>query len=66
MGVSWARQALYIRQAYAMAPENPRVDMMLWFLVGDQPQIGGLQSGLESTAGTKKPASTTVRNLPHS
>jgi hypothetical protein len=64
MGASWAKQALYLKQAYALARKNPRVDMLLWFLVRDQPQIGGWQSGLETTAGRKKPAWTAFRNLP--
>ena len=42
-GISWSKQALYMKQAYAMARKNPRIDMMLWFLVGDEPSIGGWQ-----------------------
>jgi len=64
MGTSWTKQALYMKQAYALARKNPRIDMMLWFLVRDQPQIGGWQSGLETVTGKKKPAWTAFRNLP--
>ena len=55
-GVSLAKQALYLKQAFAIARANPRIDMMLWFLLKDEPTLGGWQSGLISTADTKKPA----------
>ena len=29
-GVSWARQAAYLRQAFAIAHRNPRIQMMIW------------------------------------
>jgi hypothetical protein len=63
-GVSWSKQALYMKQAYAMARKNPRIDMMLWFLVRDEPNLGGWQSGLETVAGRKKPSWNTFVNLP--
>ncbi|HJX49184.1 MAG TPA: hypothetical protein VJ375_15195 [Gaiellaceae bacterium] len=63
-GISWAKQALYMKQAYAMARKNPRIDMMLWFLVRDEPNLGGWQSGLETVAGKKKPAWSAFLSLP--
>jgi hypothetical protein len=42
-GVSWALQARYLTQAFAIARKNPRIDMMLWFLVKDEPQLSGWQ-----------------------
>ena len=63
-GISWAKQALYMKQAYAMARKNPRIDMMLWFLVTDEPNLGGWQSGLETVAGKKKPSWATFLKLP--
>ena len=63
-GVSWAKQALYMQQAYAIARKNPRIDMMLWFLVRDDPSKTGWQSGLETSAGKKKPSWTTFLKLP--
>ena len=48
-----------MKQAYAMARKNPRIDMMLWFLVRDEPNIGGWQSGLQTLAGKKKPSWST-------
>ena len=55
-GVSWVKQAKYLKQAYAIARRNPRITMMLWFLLKDEPRIGGWQSGLETAAGKKKPS----------
>jgi hypothetical protein len=64
MGVSWAKQAAYLKQAYALARKNPRIDMLLWFLVRDQPQLGGWQSGLETVTGVKKPAWFAFTSVP--
>jgi hypothetical protein len=55
-GVSWARQAQYLEQAHAIARRHPRIDMLLWFLLRDEPRLSGWQSGLISAAGVKKPA----------
>jgi hypothetical protein len=63
-GVSWAKQSQYMSQAYAIARKNPRIDMMLWFLVKDEPNLGGWQSGLETVAGKKKPSWNTFISLP--
>ena len=63
-GVSWATQAKDMKDAYAIARKNPRIDMMLWFLVRDEPNIGGWQSGLETLAGKKKPSWKTFVSLP--
>ena len=63
-GTSWANQATYMSQAYAIARKNPRIDMMVWFLVRDEPNLGGWQSGLETVAGKKKPSWKTYLSLP--
>ncbi len=55
-GVSWAKQAAYLTQAYAIARKNPRIDMLLWFLIRDDANLGGWQSGLETVSGKHKPA----------
>jgi hypothetical protein len=55
-GVSWAKQALYLTQAFAIARKNPRIDMMLWFLLKDEPTLAGWQSGLITYGGKHKPA----------
>jgi hypothetical protein len=64
-GVSWTKQALYLKQAYAIARKNPRIDLMMWFLLRDQKDLGGWQSGLMTYAGVKKPSFNAFRTLPH-
>jgi putative glycosyl hydrolase len=64
-GVSWARQATYLTQAFSVARRNPRIKMMLWFLLQDEPNVSGWQSGLETDRGQKKPAYTAFQKLPH-
>jgi hypothetical protein len=64
-GVSWAKQAQYLTQAFAVARANPRIALMLWFLVRDEPDLGGWQSGLMTTDGRKKPAFSAFQHLPH-
>jgi hypothetical protein len=64
MGTSWAKQAQYMRQAYAIARANPRISMMLWFLIHDQPQLSGWQSGLATANGAQKPAWNVFKSLP--
>jgi hypothetical protein len=64
-GVTWAKQAKYLTEAYKMARKNPRITMMLWFLLRDEGRLGGWQSGLFTAAGKKKPAYNAFRRLPH-
>jgi hypothetical protein len=64
-GVSWALQARYLTQAFAIARKNPRIDMMLWFLVRDEPLLAGWQSGLVTSDGRRKPAFSAFQRLPH-
>jgi hypothetical protein len=65
VGVSWTKQALYMKQAFAVARKNLRVDMMLWFQIKDDSRLAGWQSGLMTVSGKKKPAFTTFMRLPH-
>ena len=39
--------------------------MMLWFLVKDEPQLSGWQSGLVTVEGRKKPAFGAFRKVTH-
>jgi hypothetical protein len=55
-GVSYTRQAAYLRQAVGRAERAPRVDVLIQFLYRDEPAVGGWQSGLERADGTPKPA----------
>jgi hypothetical protein len=57
-GVSYAKQAAYLKEAFAIARKNPRVDMMLWFLLRDEPMVSGWQSGLITAGGKRKPSFT--------
>jgi hypothetical protein len=63
-GVSYAKQAAYLTQAYAIARKNPRIQMMLWFQLQDEPALGGWQSGLMTTQGVKKPSFAAFASLP--
>jgi hypothetical protein len=64
-GVSWKTQAKYLAQAYSIARKNPRVDMMIWFLVKDESRLAGWQSGFFTAKGQRKPAYTAFRRLKH-
>jgi len=56
LGVSYALQARYLGEASARAYRTPRVDMLIHFLVRDEPDLARFQSGLETLSGTPKPA----------
>jgi len=64
-GVSWTKQARYLTQAYAIARKNPRIGLMLWFLLRDESRLAGWQSGLVTNSGKHKPAYNAFRRLPH-
>jgi len=64
-GVSWIKQARYVSQAYGIARRNPRIDMMIWFLVKDEKRIGnGWQSGFYTASGRRKPSFQAFRRMP--
>ena len=56
LGVSPALQARYLADAALRAYLAPRVDMLINFLVRDEPDVGRWQSGLLSIGGVAKPA----------
>ena len=63
-GVSWIKQARYVGQAFGIARKNPRIDMMIWFLVRDEARIGnGWQSGFYTAAGRRKPSYQVFRRM---
>jgi hypothetical protein len=64
-GVSWAKQAQYLTQAYRIARRNPRITMMLWFMLQDEPILSGWQSGFYTAQGKQKPSYDAFRRLPH-
>ena len=63
-GVTFAKQATYMKQAYGIAKRHPRVDMFLWFLLRDERRgAEGWQSGLLTALGGRKPAYGVFQNL---
>ena len=63
-GVSYANQARYLTQSYAIVKKNPRIDMFLWFLLRDERRlVDGWQSGLLTTGGVRKPAFAAFQKL---
>jgi hypothetical protein len=56
LGVSWAKQALYVGEAALRAYRAPRVDMLVQFLIRDEPDIARWQSGVLTVAGRAKPS----------
>ena len=55
-GVSWATQARYVAEAFAIARAHPRIDMLLWFLLQDEGDPARWQSGFISADGKRKPS----------
>ena len=55
-GVPWALQASYVTAAYEIARRNPRVDVLIWFLLRDEARFRGWQSGFVTSNGILKPA----------
>ncbi len=65
-GVSPAAQAAYLTQAVGIARRDPRIDLLLWFLVQDERDVERWQSGLVTAAGTRKPAFDAFRRAARS
>jgi polysaccharide biosynthesis protein PslG len=65
-GVSFAKQARYVTQAYAIARHTRQVTLMVWFMLRDDTNLDiGWQSGLLTASGKKKPSFNAFRRLPH-
>jgi putative glycosyl hydrolase len=62
-GVSYQKQAAYLRQAFTIARRHPRIDMMLWFLLRDQQAVRYWQSGFYTHARKRKPSFSAFRNV---
>jgi hypothetical protein len=69
--VSRRRQAHYMNEAYALARRHTRIDMLVWFLVRDEPDLNGSQpgspgwqSGLITAGGKRKASYGTFARLP--
>jgi hypothetical protein len=64
--VSFARQARYVSQAYAIGRRMPQITMMVWFMLRDDTNLSlGWQSGFLTARGKKKPAFSVFARLPH-
>lgn len=59
-GVSRAQQAAYAAQALALAKNDPRTDMFIWFVFRDH-ATSTWQSGLRTRSGAAKPSLTRFR-----
>lgn len=62
-GVSWKRQATWMRTAFHRMRKNPRIDIALWFQIKDDSRLAGWQSGVISTNDIHKPSYATFRRL---
>lgn len=56
LGFSLAQQARYVAEAQRRAYAASRVDLLVQYLVRDEPRLAAWQSGLETVRGTAKPA----------
>jgi hypothetical protein len=61
LGVSYARQASFVGQAGLRAFELPKVDILIHYLLQDEPDVARFQSGLQSVTGKVKPSSLAFR-----
>ena len=55
LGVSWARQARSVAEAQRRAYSASGVDLLIQYLVRDEPSLGAWQSGLEDGSGGESP-----------
>ena len=65
-GVTPARQAAYVTEAFGIARRHPRIDMMLWFLLRDETRARieeGWQSGFITAEGRRKPSFAAFQRL---
>jgi hypothetical protein len=56
LGVSYALQAKYVGDAAARVWRQPGVTVLIQFLMRDEPNLGGWQSGLLTVGGSAKPS----------
>jgi hypothetical protein len=61
LGVSYATQARYTSEAALRAYEAPRVDILIHYLVQDEPDAARWQSGVYTAAERPKPALQAIR-----
>ena len=56
LGVGWGAQARYLAEAQYRAFRTPGVDIVIQYLLRDEPATDAWQSGLETVTGRAKPA----------
>ncbi|HVS86193.1 MAG TPA: DUF5722 domain-containing protein [Gaiellaceae bacterium] len=61
---STKNQAAWLTQSVKMARANPRIDIFIWYLIKDEPDLAGWQSGLETSKGKHKPSWAAFVKLP--
>jgi hypothetical protein len=61
LGVSYGAQARYLADGALRAYQAPRVDILVHYLVRDEPAVGRWQSGLFTVRGIAKPAAAAFR-----
>lgn len=64
-GVSWKRQAKWMRVAFKNMRKHPRIDIALWFQLKDDSRLAGWQSGVISTNNVEKRSYGAFRRLAH-
>jgi hypothetical protein len=62
-GVRYRSQARYVHEAFALARQTRRIDMIVWFLIRDERRLAGWQSGVVSLRGKRKPAFRAFQTL---
>jgi hypothetical protein len=62
-GVSWKRQAQWMRVAFNRMRKNKRIDVALWFQLKDDSRLAGWQAGVISTDDVRKPSYAAFRRL---
>lgn len=61
LGVSYTAQTRYMSEAALRAYEAPRVDVLIHYLLHDEPNVGRWQSGVYTATGIAKPALQALR-----
>ena len=56
LGVSYGLQATYIATSALRVWQQPGATVLIWFLIRDEPNLGGWQSGLLTAEGAEKPS----------
>ena len=56
LGIGWGAQARYLAEAQYRAYRTPGVDIVIQYLLRDEPATDAWQSGLETVTGRAKPA----------